>query len=941
MSRRWFVSNVGVGAANEAVEVRDGRPLLRPRVSVSRTLGGSTERFDVAGPPLELIGPGDVIGFDRALVAREEPLAGTPNAPAENLACVELTDASLPWQFSRPAADGRPLPWIVLLVLREDEAKLSGDGALPVLEAPAAALPDLSDSWAWAHVEARVADTATGPQADVVADVRSGSQTVISRLLCPRRLAPDSGWIACVVPATNAGVAAGLGTRLGAARPFGSPWTLAQAGTVRLPVYHSWRFRTGPAGSFEDLARRVEPLRAAALAGFGARTIDVRRPWPHADLLEGAPASVTVSVQGALRVPGTEAEQETWSDRPTQERFATELRDRLDAPARRFGTVSDEVDRDDLAVAPPLYGSHFSGSQEVGPGGWQATLNLQVRHRVAAALGTRYVQQEQEFLMARAWEQLGAIRTANKLLSVGELSSEAAGRAQDKHLAGMAATEMVAFSHPLSATVPFAGAGTLGSALARSALPDGTASAAFKRLARPGGGLARRAARVRAATGGGMPDAEPVIAAGLAGQQLLPEAIASVTAVATAEPATVAGDRASLSSSSTLVALMQGQATLFAVHAEGLQGHMATLTAAAETAMGDPPVTLAAPSPQLLRGLRRQADAEALVALPVIAAAFQTDAATAAGAVLDALQPLGQQLTRARGLIAAPDVELRAVTDVRPLRRIMEHPRFGMPIAAELLARWPEWAIPGISGFPPDSATLLETNSPFVEALLVGLNQEFNRELLWREFPTDQRGSAFTRFWPSEVDDPDVDEIARWRPDAALGAHDETGGRDLLVLLVRAELLRRFPGTTVLAAKSVGGLLPDEVTGTWKRPTFLLAIDEQTALFAFDLTEQQARDERWLFVLREPMRGAQFGFDGATGVALDTWADLTWADVPLDGRGFVVPRVVGSRPPRPGRLTGADPAAWGRDAADVARISFQRPFQLAISPRRLLGEPAP
>ena len=90
----------------------------------------------------------------------------------------------------------------------------------------------------------------------------------------------------------------------------------------------------------------------------------------------------------------------------------------------------------------------------------------------------------------------------------------------------------------------------------------------------------------------------------------------------------------------------------------------------------------------------------------------------------------------------------RAPAEPRPLRGIMAHPKFAFPIGSEVLARWPEWTIPGITAFPENTCTLLETNPPFVEALLVGLNQEFNRELLWREYPTDQAGTPFTRFWP-------------------------------------------------------------------------------------------------------------------------------------------------------------------------------------------------
>ena len=944
MSRRWFVSSVGIGAANEATLLEGARPLIKPGVRVRRTIGDERTGRDIKGPPLQLLGPGDALGFDRALVVREEPQAGTLNGVDSNLACVEFSDAALPWLFSRPGPDGKRPPWIVLLVLRDDEAELAGGEPLPVVRAPGTALPRLADSWAWAHVEARVPDSAPNPEADVVADVRSGLQTVISRLVCPRRLSENSGWLACVVPATKAGVAAGLGRKVDTGDPFGPPWTAGQAEPVRLPVYHAWRFRTGAAGSFEELARLVEPVKAAELPDFGARTVDVRHPWPHADLLEGAPSPVTVSVQGALRVPAIQVPEESWSHAATQQRFVELARERLDAPAKRFGTVSAEPDRDDEAVAPPLYGSHFTGLQRVPQSGWPAALNLQVRHRIAAAIGTRYVQLEQEFLMARAWEQLGAINEANRLLAVGELSSEAAGRAQAKHVEPMDPTQVTLMAHPIRDQVEIEGVGTMARALADSKVPEGAASAPFRRLARPGGGLARRVERIRSemvsSMGAGMPETVPVVAEGLAGRQILPEAVAWVTAHPDETEGLIGVDRASLPSSTSLVGLLEGQQPLFRQRSEAALAEMSSLTEAATSSMGATAVTAPAPSPRLLRSLRRQVNAEALVELPSVAASVQLEVSTLAGSVVSDLRPLSQQLTRMTELIAAPDVEGREESDERPLRPIMEHPRFGMPIAAELLTLWPEWAVPGISGFPPNSATLLETNSPFVEAVMVGLNQEFNRELLWREFPTDQRGSAFTRFWPSERDDPDVDEIARWRLDTALGDHDETGGQDLVVLLVRADVLRRFPGTTVLAAKSVNGVVPDEGSGEWKVPTFALGVDEQTALFAFDLTAAAARAGKWLFVLREPMRGTQFGFDTRTNVPFKSWADLRWDDVPV-ARGFVVPRVLNGQPPTPPERPAVDPPEWGRDAADVARIAFQRPFQLAISARRLLGEPPP
>ena len=58
-----------------------------------------------------------------------------------------------------------------------------------------------------------------------------------------------------------------------------------------------------------------------------------------------------------------------------------------------------------------------------------------------------------------------------------------------------------------------------------------------------------------------------------------------------------------------------------------------------------------------------------------------------------------------------------------------------------------DWLLPGLDQVLPNTVSLLETNQAFIEAYMVGLNHEFSRELLWNEYPTDQRGSYFRQFW--------------------------------------------------------------------------------------------------------------------------------------------------------------------------------------------------
>ncbi|GGW96272.1 hypothetical protein GCM10010297_17690 [Streptomyces malachitofuscus] len=826
MSTRWFFSSARVGAGASAT----GRE-LPTSVRFTRDIEGRREEKPVSGPTLSLVGPGDVFGFDRGMVLREEPPPGTPDAAENVLASVELAHADLPWLLSpgtAPTPGGpTPQPWIVLIVLAEDEAAPPRDShPLPVLTVPVTALPPLAERWAWAHVEARLPDTVTdtlGAQRLVEQGVRSHSADVVGRLMCPRRLLPDRGWIAAVVPATAAGRDAGLRvTPVGPATT--DAWPIAGRDTVDLPVYHWWSFRTGQAGTFEELARRLR-FRPAAEAGLGTRTIDVGTPWPA----EQSSRPATVPMDGALQAPGT-AGPESWTDPTAQERFRGLLRDRVDAPARQRQEAVDDTDV--VAVGPPLYGSHHTGEQTVPdePESWLSTLNLEVRRRVAAALGTRYVQLEQEFLMARAWEQVGEIRQANRLLAAGELAAAAAERAQHKHFDALGVADLVTLMAPVSGRVTLAAARpdatTLSSLLASTdKLPTATASTSFARLARAGGGLARRARR---ATDGEVPD-------------------------------------------------------------------------------GPPPV------PVLLRGLQDMG----------------VDVDGLSGELRDRISPTRLQLLRMGDRVRGDFWTERTQNDVRPLRPIMAHPKFTVPIAEELLARWPEWALPGISALPPDSVTLLETNPAFIAALLVGLNHEFNRELLWREFPTDQRGTPFARFWPSA--DADVEEIALWPLDTPLGDQLRTGGAGNLVLLVRGELLRRFPGTTLLAVRGVAGKLPEAFDGV---PATALALDESTVLYLFSgLDAERARGEDFFFVFREPVRGTQFGFDtGAQPAGMKSWADLTWAGVQVAGGGFVL---LGRPPASPAPTP--DLAVWGRDAADMARIAFQQPFQLAFRATTLLG----
>ncbi len=930
MTRRIFVSAAHTGLAAVTTKVTAGRATFAPQVDFRQERAaedGGVAVHGLGGPEFAVVGPGDVVGFDQGAVLRCTPGPGSVDAVANYLATVDLTDARLPWLVNLPGMGDRP--WLTLVVLRDDEGDLAPGNPLPVVSAPATVLPDPTDLASWAHVEVRIED---GEDLATVIETecRTGTDRVVARLICPRQLEPDRGWLACVVPTTLAGKAAGEGRRPGADEGGQPAWRAG--GGASLPVYYSWRFRTGPAGSFEELARLLQPMDASDIPGLGSRLLDVRHPWPQADLLAGAPEVVTLSIQGALRVPGEAVANEAWSDAGAQTAFRARLTGFLNAPGRLA------EDRDEGALAPPLYGSHHTGHRAVPASGWVQELNLEARHRVAASLGARYVQLEQEFLMERAWEQVGEVREANRRMAAAELAAETAAIAQAKHLDGMEQVPLTMLADPIRDQVRPEDGASLAAVLAGSSVPDGAASIGFRRLSRRSGALARRSRRAaQAAVDSGMDmGGPPVVSQGLEGTPIVPlQPVAWTTAATSADGPMVAVDTSATYGTGTMVGLLDAQGALFGGRAEFTSAAPAEALAAASSGMDGGMATAAASTvaPVALRAFRREVVGQALVTMAGVQTGSMTMDTVVRG-IRSSLDAMPQQLALISRHVLTDQMAGRVAVETRPLRQIMEHPRFGFPVAAELLTRWPEWTVPGITEFPENTCTLLEMNAEFVEACLVGLNQEFNRELLWREYPTDQAGTPFARFWPGGV--APFGEIGLWGDDGALGSHDQTGGAAHLTLLVRADVLRRFPGSLLLAVRADGSKRVPDAAGTWQQPSFTLPVDERTCIFGFPLTARQVIDESWLFVLREPMRGTQFGFDLSTVASppFDTWADLVWDDVPMkrtfaDGHG--TPRR------NPGSLTPTDPR-WGPAAVDIAHIAFQRPFQLAFSPRRLLGK---
>jgi hypothetical protein len=98
----------------------------------------------------------------------------------------------------------------------------------------------------------------------------------------------------------------------------------------------------------------------------------------------------------------------------------------------------------------------------------------------------------------------------------------------------------------------------------------------------------------------------------------------------------------------------------------------------------------------------------------------------------------------------------------------------------------------------------------------------------------------------------------------------------ILVLLVRGEIMRRFPRLIVYAApgKIIGQpgnqalTLNDSIP--WTPPEFVMPLDATTTAYAYPHTEQQVRSNLgnnnagFYFVFSEPVTGPRFNFDATS-----------------------------------------------------------------------------
>jgi hypothetical protein len=752
------------------------------------------------------------------------------------------------------AGTGATHPWLVLVVgIEGTDLVLAADSVTlnPAVQA-VHPLGAANQPYPWAHVQ----DDAEGRR--------------VARILSGRLLDAGTDYVAVLVPAFDAA---------GQKR-----WTGATPVTV--PLYDHWRFRTAtPAGSFEDLAARLQP--GAADPETGRAPLDYPR----------VPSAGDLEVRGALAPIGV-------GDAPLPDNVRTDLEGlrtpRTDPKGRPI-------------VGLPRYGEawRLDAPEQTT---WGETLNTDPRDRGVAGLGLELGIQLQEELSAEASANLGALAETRQRIADLVLGLRASTALWNRRMPSDPVERLWLLGPALRRVVtPNGTVADLATAPDR-ALPAGLFSSSVRRMLRTGPARTDRLregqirpGQVFEATNRCPPPLKPSDdgvtlddlgidldeleerrrRAAETGEVDLRLALEMAKALAE-----LAHDRlrdlAFLMVDRLAEAVERGTP---APWAEALE----LLVAAARVSKEDE-----AELQRLIVRMRlfverfpRPASEEDLVDVltgleepkPDEPPCRPVDLDVLVDGVISAFDPTGPQ---APVIVRVLDT-VTGLDPAQPLAPPEVCVGLDRPVWSDVQAAFAEWLLPGVGKLPEDSVIAVETNPRFIDSLLTGLNTQLLSELRWRNLPVATGCTPLRVFWDradtgtgDRVDD--IVGIHAWADTSDVGAaaHRPAGasGRDLVVV-VRGQLFLRYPATVVYLVTAEHGGTPDFTTDPDPAaprvfPSFQGRIGADVTFFGFQGFVPEDITRNWL-VFEEPPAGYRFANDVSSAPQPQTWAAQAFA----------------------------------------------------------------
>lgn len=922
-----------------------------------------------------LYGPGDVLGINPRVISKVAPARYTTNFEPVFTPFIEFSEPDLLWRFSTvQAKNGKDwIPWLTLIVLKEgefDKESNKNPDLPPVIKLnDKAVLPDLVESWRWAHVH--ILDQEGAPPQSIKETIKRSPRKAVCRLLSTRQLQPQAKYQAFLVPTYKLGLEAALGNNIPEKANIESlSWNMPRNGSkpnwneIVLPYYHQWGFRTGTSGDFEELVRKLEPRE---LKDMGTQTIDFSNPG-YGMASEG----MTMDMRGALKLVAPKGPDGNSIE--SEEKMPKEIRDKLadllNVREEKVVVEKDGKEEEDirLRVTPPVYGEWYiqrdNETIKIDPekDQWLEELNLDFRYRAAAGLGVQFVKENQEQLIKAAWEQMTRVKKANRELNLGRFGRELS-RGMHKRLAHMNTNNLIQTVMPLQ--YKLAKKEEQGKPQSRGANGQSEIKINMATAIKKNSPVSNMMTQVKV-------------------KKYLPKyAISNFVPQETTElvcpgykPRTPGWEPEA-----------EDKTYNFGTTKDNLGAQKFDAWSGLATDNLNPKNTI---EERLYTRTKWFRECEKIYSKPK--------------------DPEENSAERSRSANNQGENK-----DTDRLRPVIWYPEFHRPMYRFLRNLSPEYILPGLDKIPQNTIGLLENNGAFIEAFMLGLNHEFASELRWREFPTDMRGTYFRSFWDTTIysldkkeqeqfqstpigkrlladlrqifpkifkdedsieqywtkiedtyieaknenekeiadayeaavekwlltrdEDKDIDHIANWERNSHLGDHPriipnkskkpkdrKKSAKDVpdtIVILIKGELLLKFGNALVYLIKKDEGKNKPDYSDSQKRifPVFEGALSPDIVFLGFPIKTTDAN--KYFLIFEERITDLRFGLDAkAEG---EGKKDFSWEHFPTL--------------PAEGYLDGHKPDIFTEkweNAAFIGQVMVQKSVRAAVSLEKML-----
>lgn len=861
---------------------------------------------------------GLITSFDSTAIKRTFPTANSKTHNPLHLVYAEFKETDFLWRYSPEAVteiqngNKQKLPsWLYLLVLEADEftwqqpSEGGQNGALAKIEVKGKVFKKIF------KVDTHANGNSVNPQhaasAHLWASVQKFSnnsissaedQGLVGRLFGSRKLQPNKGYHAFLVPHYKVGQERGLNpgeelTTSGqitiSTQKFYELTNVTDETSIILPVYHHWMFNTREEESFLTYAKAIKPLSSStSLSGFETSISKLGY-----GLEQNLSNNEAFLIEGLYGTPNLDDDNDLFVSAPyTNLELMDEVRQLINHGLEEY--PEQDPGDPDPAVVPPAYGYMQSKYGQLLPkqeltldddtwDPWYYEVNLDPRYRAIAGLGAQVIRENQTYFVDQALEQFYEFQEVNAAIGNVQNNHGVNSLVQGRILTSENTEYSTQFYGPVQDQIilgPEHGSVSLATYTSNSLLGSGFLSARFRNLTAP------RSNKFRKFTGTVSHDT-PI------GRFIVEMGLTTRTEIDYSSVAAFSVD-------AKLYAFFLNCISAYRPESEPDDGR---------TYMGDynfySPGYSTVPANidtvfyqnlqnYLLSYAPRAIDAESGIVLQSRPDFDFTYVNSSIAQRQSANSITARSLERLGIIERRPSTDEEWQAEELPLETIEVTPTYQVPMVKYLAKDYPEFLMPQLENLPDNSVALVAANDKFVEAYMIGLNQELASEFRWRNLPVNKHGTYFRLFWDKSDNvgtnpkSPDIPEIQSWSLTSKLGKNVlGSTATNTITILVKAELFRKYPDTVVFLQRAIDtnngpgmpinvGSNPNTVNQVdVKFPLKQVRAKNNIVSFTFSLDLEDAlAGAGWFIVFQERPSGLTFGFELTRPGSTYTWNHL-------------------------------------------------------------------